>query len=81
MSLLEALSEKVVENRPPIKSNFTGGIFSHIFSKTPSTGLKIEIFTFYGSFLGILRAYFEKSHKIKVVPNPIFSCVTFLLTF
>ena len=78
LSLLEALSEKVVENRPPIKSNFRGGMLSHIFSKTPSKGLKIEIFTFYGSFLGILRAYFEKSHKIKLVPNSKLGLVTFL---
>ena len=81
MRLLEALSEKVVENRPPIKSNFSGGILFHIFSKTPSKELKIEIFTFYGSFLGILRAYFEKSHDIydiKVVPNSKLGLVTFL---
>ena len=77
MRLLEALSEKVVENRPLIKSNFRGGILSHIFSKTPSKGLKIEIFTIYGPFFGILRAYFEKSHKIKLVPNSKLGLVIF----
>ena len=45
-SLLEGISEKVAENRPPIKSKFRGGILFHIFSKIPFKGLKIEIFTF-----------------------------------
>ena len=45
-SLLEGISEKVAENRPPIKSKFRGGILFHILSKIPFKGLKIEIFTF-----------------------------------
>ena len=45
-----------------------GGLFSATFSEIPSKRLQIEIFTFLGSFLGILRAYFEKSHKIKFFP-------------
>ena len=57
-----------------------GGLFSATFSEIPTKRLKIEIFTFYGSFLGILRAYFEICHKIKVVPNPKLGLVTYLLT-
>ena len=45
-SLLKGISEKVAENRPPIKSKFRGGILFHIFSKIPFKGLKIEFFTF-----------------------------------
>ena len=44
--LLEGISEKVAENRPPLKSKFRWGILFHIFSKIPFKGLKIEIFTF-----------------------------------
>ena len=45
-SLLEGISEKVAETRPPIKSKFRGGTLFHILSKILFKGLKIEIFTF-----------------------------------
>ena len=62
----------------PSKIDFMGGLFSTTFSESASNGLKIEILTFYGSFIGILRAYFEKSRKIKLVPNSKLGLVTFL---
>ena len=61
--------EKVSENRPTLNLDFMWGLFSVTFSKNTSKMLKIKIFTFYGSFSGILSAYFDKCHKIKVVPN------------
>ena len=68
LSILEVFLEKVTENRPHIKSKFRVGLFSETFSKNPSKMLKMKIFTFNGSFSGILSAYFDKCHKIKVVP-------------
>ena len=41
-SLLEGISEKVAENRPPIKSKFRGGILFHNFSKSPLKGLNLK---------------------------------------
>ena len=76
---LEGIFEKKSENRPHIKSKFRVGLLSETFSKNPSKMLKMKIFTFYGSFSGILRAYFDKCHKIKVVPNTKLGLVTFLL--
>ena len=61
-------------------TEFKGGLYSTTFSEIPSLMLKIEISTFFGSFLGILRAYFEKCHKIKVVQDPKLGLITFLLT-
>ena len=74
----EGIFEKNSENRPHIKSKFRVGLFSETFSKNPSKMLKMKIFTFYGSFSGILSAYFDKCHKIKVVPNTKLGFVTFL---
>ena len=45
-SLLEGISEKVAENRPPIKSKLEGVFFFTFLSKIPFKWLKIEIFTF-----------------------------------
>ena len=77
LSPLEGVLEKMWESIPPLKFDFMGGLFSTTFSESASNRLKIEILTFYGSFLGILRAYFEKSHKIKLVLNSKLSLVTF----
>ena len=77
LSPLKGVLEKMSESIPPLKFDFMGGLFSTTFSESASNRLKIEILTFYGSFLGILRAYFEKSHKIKLVPNSKLGLVTF----
>ena len=71
--------KKKSENRPHIKSKFIVGLFSETFSKNPSKMLTMKIYPFYGSFSGILSAYFDKCHKIKVVPNTKLALVTFLL--
>ena len=62
-----------------LKSKFRVSLFSETFSKNPSKMLKMKIFTFYGSFSGILSAYFVKCNKIKVVPNIKLGLVTILL--
>ena len=53
LSLQEALSEIVAENRPPQKFDFIWGLFSGTFSER----LKIEIFTNFASFLGMFRHF------------------------
>ena len=73
-SPLEGVLEKMWESIPPLKFDFMGGLFSTTFSESASNRLKIEIL----KFLGILRAYFEKSHKIKAEPNSKLGLVTFL---
>ena len=78
LSILEGFLEKVPENRPTLILDFMWGLFSVTFSENTSKMLKMKIFTFYGSFSGILRAYFDKCHKIKVVPNTKLGFVTFL---
>ena len=79
LSILEGFLEKVSENRPTRNLDFMWGLFSEFFSKITSKRFKMKIFTFYGSFSVILSSYFDKCHKIKVVPNTKLGLVTFLL--
>ena len=53
LSLQETLSEKVAENRPPLKFEFVGGTFS----ESASERLQNEIFTNFASFLYIFKHF------------------------